>query len=83
MAELTESAARELGLRIISPDRPGIRNSSLQPERKLLDWPPLLAELADQMGIGEFRILGDFRRRALRLRGGLGDAASGCARSRS
>ena len=58
MAELTDAAARELNLRIISPDRPGIRDSSLHPERKLLDWPPLLAELADQMGIGEFRILG-------------------------
>ena len=58
MAELTDAAARELNLRVISPDRPGIRDSSLQPERKLLDWPPLLAELADKMGIGEFRMLG-------------------------
>lgn len=58
MAELTDAAARESNLRIISPDRPGIRDSSLHRERKLLDWPPLLAELADQMGIGEFRILG-------------------------
>ena len=58
MAELTDAAARELNLRIISPDRPGIRNSSLQPDRKLLDWPPLLAELADQMEIATFRILG-------------------------
>ena len=58
MAELTDAAARELDIRIISPDRPGIRNSTLHPERKLLDWPPLLAELADKMGIGEFRMLG-------------------------
>jgi pimeloyl-ACP methyl ester carboxylesterase len=58
MAELTDAAARELNLRIISPDRPGIRNSSLHPDRKLLDWPPLLAELADKMGIAEFRMLG-------------------------
>ena len=58
MAELTDTAARKLNLRIISPDRPGIRDSSLQPERKLIDWPPHLAELAAKMGIGEFRILG-------------------------
>ncbi|MEO5754836.1 MAG: alpha/beta hydrolase [Chthoniobacterales bacterium] len=58
MAELTDSAARELKIRIVSPDRPGIRNSSLVHGRKLVDWPPLLAELADQMGIEEFRILG-------------------------
>ncbi len=58
MAELTDSAARELNLRIISPDRPGIRNSSFRPERKLLDWPPLLEDLANKMDIPEFRILG-------------------------
>ena len=58
MAELTDNAARELNLRIISPDRPGIRNSSFRPKRKLLDWPPLLEELADKMDIPEFRILG-------------------------
>jgi len=58
MAELTDAAARELNLRIISPDRPGIRNSTLQPGRKLLDWPPLLEELADTMSIREFRVLG-------------------------
>jgi len=58
MAQLTDTAARELNLRIISPDRPGIRNSTLQPGRKLLDWPPLLEELADTMSIREFRVLG-------------------------
>ena len=58
MAELTDAAAREVGIRILSPDRPGIRNSTLRLGRKLLDWPPLLAELADKLEIGEFRILG-------------------------
>jgi pimeloyl-ACP methyl ester carboxylesterase len=57
MAELTHIAARKLNLRIISPDRPGIRDSSFQPERKLLDWPPLLSELADRMEINHFKIL--------------------------
>jgi len=58
MAELTDQAARKLDLRIISPDRPGIRDSTLVPERKLLDWPPLLKELADSLGVDQFRILG-------------------------
>src|ERR1051325_9674772 len=58
MAELTDAAARQINLRIIPPDRPGIRNSSVQPGRKLLDWPPLLAELAEKMGIRQFNILG-------------------------
>lgn len=57
MAELADEAAREIGLRIISPDRPGIRDSAFQANRKLLDWPPLLAAIADRMGIDRFRIL--------------------------
>jgi pimeloyl-ACP methyl ester carboxylesterase len=57
MAELAHDAARELGARIISPDRPGIRDSQFQPERRLLDWPPLLNEIADHFGIDRFRIL--------------------------
>src|SRR5207248_448524 len=36
MAELTDEPARSLGLRIISPDRPGIRDSHFQPNRRLL-----------------------------------------------
>ena len=35
MARLTDEPARELGVRIISPDRPGISGSSLQPESKI------------------------------------------------
>jgi pimeloyl-ACP methyl ester carboxylesterase len=51
-------AARELGVRLISPDRPGIGCSTFQPERKLIDWPPLLEEIADALGLGPFRVLG-------------------------
>ena len=57
MAELAADAARDLGLRLISPDRPGIRDSAFQPDRKLIDWPPFLNEIADQLGIDRFRIL--------------------------
>jgi pimeloyl-ACP methyl ester carboxylesterase len=58
MAELTDEAAKNLGLRIISPDRPGIRDSEFHPHRTLLDWPPLLAELAEHLRIDKFRVLG-------------------------
>lgn len=58
MAELTDNAARELRLRMISPDRPGIRDSSAHPERTLLDWPPLVRQIADQLELAQFRILG-------------------------
>ncbi len=57
MAELTDDAARDLGIRIISPDRPGIRDSDASPNRTLLDWPPLLADLASHLKIDRFRIL--------------------------
>ncbi len=57
MAVLTDEAARDLGVRIISPDRPGINESEFQKERTLLDWPPLLRELAAQLEIDRFRLL--------------------------
>lgn len=57
MAQLTHEAARDLGVRIISPDRPGIRDSNFHPNRTLLDWPPLMRELAAHLGIDRFRIL--------------------------
>lgn len=50
-------AAEELGARIIAPDRPGIGLSTFQPRRTLLDWPPLVRELAQKLGIERFRVL--------------------------
>ena len=58
MAELAHDAALDLGLRVISPDRPGIRDSQFQADRRLIDWPPLLSALADHLGIDRFRIFG-------------------------
>jgi len=58
MAELTETAAHELGIRIISPDRPGISDSGFEPERKLLDWPEIVRGLTEHLGIHRFRVLG-------------------------
>jgi pimeloyl-ACP methyl ester carboxylesterase len=57
MAQLTDEPARELGIRIISADRPGISASSLQPDRKLTDWPRLVDRIADYLGIHDFRML--------------------------
>jgi pimeloyl-ACP methyl ester carboxylesterase len=58
MAVLTDEAARDLGVRIISPDRPGVNESAFQKDRTLLHWPLLLKELADNLGIERFRVLG-------------------------
>jgi pimeloyl-ACP methyl ester carboxylesterase len=57
MAQLADEPARVLGARIISPDRPGISGSTMQPNRKLADWPQLLEELLDHLEISEFRML--------------------------
>ena len=57
MAQLADKSARELGVRIISADRPGIRDSSFQANRRLIDWPDLVEQLADHLGIDQFRVL--------------------------
>src|ERR1700757_5227980 len=57
MAELADAAARELNVRIISPDRPGIRDSTFQPNRRLIDWPGVIEQLANHLGVDQFRIL--------------------------
>ena len=57
MAQLADEPARTLGVRIISPDRPGISGSSLQLDRKLSDWPSLVEQLVNKLEIEEFRIL--------------------------
>ena len=58
MARLTDAAARQLRVRVISPDRPGINSSSFAPNRTLLDWPSVVRQLADRLGLAKFRILG-------------------------
>jgi len=57
MARLTDEPARDLGIRIISPDRPGISRSSLQLNRKLADWPRVIERVLDHVGISQFRAL--------------------------
>jgi pimeloyl-ACP methyl ester carboxylesterase len=56
MGRLTDAAARELNVRVISPDRPGICDSTFQPNRTLLDWPGVVEQLADELGIERFHI---------------------------
>ena len=42
---------------MVSPDRPGISGSSLQPNRKLSDWPRVIERIVDHLAISEFRML--------------------------
>jgi pimeloyl-ACP methyl ester carboxylesterase len=51
-------AALALGVRLISPDRPGIGRSTYQQGRRLLDWPADMAELTGALGIDRFGVMG-------------------------
>ncbi|MCL5797324.1 MAG: alpha/beta hydrolase [Patescibacteria group bacterium] len=54
----TDDAGKKIGARIISTDRPGIGLSTYKKDRKLLDWPDDVVELADHMKIKKFSLLG-------------------------
>ncbi len=49
---------RELGVRLIAPDRPGTGYSDHAAGRTLLDWPADVAELADALGVDRFAVAG-------------------------
>jgi len=49
---------RSLGVRVITPDRPGYGLSDPDPHSPLLDWPSDIEELADHLGISRFGISG-------------------------
>lgn len=51
-------AAKKLGVRVISVDRPGFGWSDFKENRTLLDWPNDVCELADKLGIKKFSVMG-------------------------
>src|SRR5947208_16938457 len=57
MAQLADEPARGLGVRIISPHRPGISGSTMQRDCTLSDWSEFLQELGDHLEISDFRML--------------------------
>ena len=50
--------AERAGVRLISPDRPGIGLSDRMPGRTMLDWAEDVAELLDQLGVARFAAMG-------------------------
>jgi pimeloyl-ACP methyl ester carboxylesterase len=46
------------GIRLLSIDRPGIGLSDFQPHRTILDWADDISELAAQLGLNKFAVLG-------------------------
>lgn len=49
---------RSVGVRIVALNRPGYGASTYQPNRRIVDWPRDVAEVADQLRIGRFAVLG-------------------------
>ncbi|MBK9179428.1 MAG: alpha/beta hydrolase [Acidimicrobiales bacterium] len=56
--ELAHADARSAGVRIISPDRPGVATSDRRPGRDTLDWADDVGELLDALGIDELANMG-------------------------
>jgi pimeloyl-ACP methyl ester carboxylesterase len=52
------ATARSLSARLIATDRPGCGLSTFQPNRRILDWPSDVLELADNLRIPQFHVLG-------------------------
>jgi pimeloyl-ACP methyl ester carboxylesterase len=50
--------ARELGLRLVSPDRPGLGESTAVPGRTTGDWADDVEDLVTALGIDRFGVLG-------------------------
>jgi pimeloyl-ACP methyl ester carboxylesterase len=53
-----DEPARDAGIRVIAPDRPGYGSSTFSPGRALLDWPGDVAALADFLEIERFGVIG-------------------------
>jgi len=52
------TTATALGLRVIVPDRPGMGRSDYQPDRRIVDWPDDVLDLAKALGLERFAVLG-------------------------
>jgi pimeloyl-ACP methyl ester carboxylesterase len=53
-----DSVATETGIRLISPDRPGVGLSDPKPGRTVLDWAHDVAALVDQVDVDRFAVMG-------------------------
>ena len=51
-------AARAAGVRVLVIERPGFGVSDFQPNRRVLDWPRDVAEVADALGLDSFAVAG-------------------------
>ena len=57
-AALLHEEALRAGVRLIGVDRPGMGRSDRQPERRIVDWPTDVEQLADGLGLDRFAVQG-------------------------
>jgi pimeloyl-ACP methyl ester carboxylesterase len=57
-AKFLAAQAVQTGVRLIGIDRPGMGLSSFKAERRLLDWPDDVVELADSLHLDHFAVVG-------------------------
>ncbi|HEV7805510.1 MAG TPA: alpha/beta hydrolase [Solirubrobacteraceae bacterium] len=50
LAHAAAPTAAKLGIRLVAPDRPGVRGSTPAPDRGIADWPQDHAALLDELG---------------------------------
>lgn len=53
-----EALVQKYGIRLLTPDRPGFGESDFVPGRTIGDWPAVVAEFADALGLERFRVMG-------------------------
>jgi pimeloyl-ACP methyl ester carboxylesterase len=57
LAQAAAATAAAIGVRLVAPDRPGVRSSTPAPERGIADWPADHAALLDALGAQRAGIL--------------------------
>jgi pimeloyl-ACP methyl ester carboxylesterase len=55
---LLDGDARECGIRVVAPERPGFGGSTQSENRKFGDWPDDVERLADHLGLDRFLVAG-------------------------
>ena len=56
---VNEDEIKRFGLRIIAPNRPGVGQSTFEPDRRFIDWPKDVLALAGHLNIERFAVLGN------------------------
>ncbi|KXG48949.1 uncharacterized protein PGRI_028190 [Penicillium griseofulvum] len=57
-ASAIEHIFHQRGIRVIAPERPGFGLSTVQPDRRIMDWPADVQALAHHLGLSRFAIMG-------------------------